>query len=125
MVGNNIDGFVAIDIEEFQNFEDLKSRLPLLLSNLECRGEWDVKLYQITKPYRILKKYGYYKIPSHGKLLLEYSYMDHPIRSINFWPNKIQMICSSLAVIENWNAKSNDHFLNYEIDVAVKTLFIS
>ena len=35
------------------------------------------------------------------------------------------MICSSLEVIENWNAKSNDHFLNYEIDVEVKTIFIS
>jgi hypothetical protein len=125
LVGNNIDGFVDIDIEEFQNFEDLKSRLPLLLSNLECRGEWNVKLYQITKPYRILKKYGYYKTPSHGKILLEHSYMDYPIKSIHFLPNKIQLICSCLEVIENWNAKSNEDFLNYEIDVEVKTIFIS
>jgi hypothetical protein len=124
LVGNNIDGFVGIDLVEFENFEDLKSRLPLLLYNLECRSEWNVKLYQITKPYKILKKYGYYKTPSHGELLLEYSYMDHPIKSLQFLPNKIQMICSSLEVIENWEAKSNEDFLNYGIDVEVRTVFI-
>jgi hypothetical protein len=125
LVGNTIDGFVTIDIEEFHNFEDLKSRLPILLSTIECRGEWNVKLFQITKPYRIIKKYGYFKTPSHGKLILEYSYMDYPIKSVNFLPNKIQMICSSLEVIENWDANSNEDFLNYGIDVEVRNIFIS
>lgn len=125
LIGNTIDGYVTIDIEELHNFEDLKSRLPTLLYTIECAGEWDIKLFQITKPYRIIKKYGYNKTPSHGKILLEHSYMDYPIKSVHFLPNKIQIICSCLEVIENWNAKSNEDFLNYEIDVAVKTIFIS
>jgi len=44
---------------------------------------------------------------------------------MNFKPNKIQIIVFSLEVIENWEAKSNEDFLNYEIDVEVKTIFIS
>ena len=125
LIGNNIDGYVNIDIKEFQNFNELRSILPLLLSNLECSGEWNVKLFQITKPYKIIKKYGYFKTPSHGKLILEHSYMDYPIKSINFLPNKIQIVGSALEVIENWNATSNEDYLNYEIDVEVKNIFIS
>ncbi len=124
LVGNNIDGFVGIDLVEFENFEDLKSRLPLLLSNLESWGEWELKLYQVTKPYRIIKKYGYFKTPSRGKLLLEYSYMDYQIKSVEFLANKIQIVGCNLEVIENWEAKSNEDFLNYAIDVEVRTVFI-
>lgn len=51
--------------------------------------------------------------------------MDYPLKSLHFLPNKIQTIGSSLEVIENWNAKSNEDFLNYEIDVAIKTIFTS
>ncbi len=124
LVGNNIDGFVGIDLVEFENFEDLKSRLPLLLSNLECWGEWELKLFQVTKPYSIIKKYGYFKTPSRGKLLLEYSYMDYQIKSVEFLANKIQIVGCNLEVIENWDAKSDEDFLNYEIDVKVRTVFI-
>ena len=124
LLGNNIDGFVDIKMEEFENFEDLKSRLPQLLFDIECWGEWKLALYQITKPFRIIRKYGYFKTPSRGKLILEYTYMDYPLRSIEFLPNKIQMVCSYLEVIENWKAKSNEDFLNYKIDVEVKTVYI-
>ena len=124
MIGNNIDGFVDIDVIEFQNFKDLKSRLPKLLYNIECAGEWNIRLYQITKPYKIIKKYGYFKTPSHGKFILEHSYMDYPIKLMQFLPNKIHIICSSLEIIENWNAKSNEDFLNYEIDVEVVNIFM-
>jgi len=76
LVGNNIDGYIDIDIIGFENFIDVESRLLSILSNLECRGEWDVKLYQIEKPYRIYKKYGYYKYPTKSKLIYEHSYMN-------------------------------------------------
>jgi hypothetical protein len=72
-----------------------------------------------------IKKYDYYKTPGPGKLILEHGYMDHPVRSLEFLPNRIQMICSWLQVIENWEAKSNEDFLNYAIDVEVTTVFIS
>jgi len=50
--------------------------------------------------------------------------MYNPLRSIAFLPHKIQMRCSYLEVIENWNAKSNEDFLNYEIDVQVRNIYI-
>lgn len=51
--------------------------------------------------------------------------MDHPIRSLEFLPTKIQMICFDLEVIENWEATSKEDFLNYAVAVEVRTVFIS
>jgi hypothetical protein len=125
LIGNNIDGYVNINKIEFDDFVSLKEKLTEILIKLECNGEWNVSLYQISKQYKIIKKHGYYMVPSHGKLILEHSYMDYPIKSINFLPNKIQIISSCLEVIENWNATSNEDFLNYEINVDIKNIFIS
>lgn len=50
--------------------------------------------------------------------------MDYQIKSVEFLANKIQIVGCSLEVIENWEAKSNEDFLNYEIDVEVTTMFI-
>jgi hypothetical protein len=125
IIGNNIDGYVNIDIEEFDNFEDLKHKLPGLLTKINCSGEWDLKLFQIAKTYKIIKKYGYYKTPSHGKLIFAHNYMDYPIKSVKFETNKIQVIGSSLEIVENWKAKSNEDFLNYEIDIEVKNIMYS
>lgn len=58
-------------------------------------------------------------------IILEHSYMDHRMKSFEFLPNKIQIVGCYLEIIENWNAKSNKDFLNYEIDVEVTTIFIS
>jgi hypothetical protein len=119
LIGNNIDGYVDIKKIEFENFESLKEKLPEILMNLECRGEWNVSLYQILKPYTLRKKHGYYNVPSHGKLIFEHSYMDYPIKTINFLPNKIQLVGSMMEIIENWNAKSDEDFINYEVCVDV------
>lgn len=94
-----------------------------MLLNLESWGEWELKLYQITKPYRIIRKYDYFKTPSRGKLLLEYSYMDYQIKSIEILPHKIQIVGSYLEVIENWEATSNEDFLNYAVDVEVRNIY--
>ena len=124
LLGNNIDGYVDIKIEEFKNFEDLKSRLPKMLLNIESWGEWELNLYQITKPFRIIKKYGYFKTPSRGKLILKHSYMEHRMKSISFLPHKIQIVGCYLETIENWEAKSNEDFLNYKIDGEVRNIYI-
>ena len=50
--------------------------------------------------------------------------MDHPMRSLEFLPNKIQLICSYVEVLENWDATSNEDFLNYAVAVEVRTVFI-
>ena len=76
LIGNNIDGFVNVGIIEFENFEVLKTRLPNIIKNLNFAGEWDLKLYQIPDQLQIKQLYGYYKVPTIGKLILEYSYMN-------------------------------------------------
>jgi len=123
LIGNNIDGRVDVDIVNFNNFEELKLSLPAILVNLECSGEWNLKLYQVPQQFKIIKKYGYYKVPSRGKLIFEHSYMDYHIKSVDFNGIKMEIIGSYMDIIENWDAKSDEDFLNYEIDIEVKTIF--
>lgn len=76
LIGNNIDGFVDVNIVEFEHFDDVKSRLPDLVKNMDYAGEWDLKLYQIDGILEIKRLYDYYRIPRKGKLILELSYMN-------------------------------------------------
>lgn len=122
LIGNSIDGCIDVDLIIFKDFEDLKTKIPSILANLECFGEWDLKLFQVTNPYKIIKKHGYYKTPNRGKLIFDHSYMDYNIKSVQFKNDKMEIIGSHMEIIENWNAKSNEDFLNYEIDIAIKTI---
>jgi hypothetical protein len=76
LMGNNIDGFVNVDIIEFENFEVVKSQLPNIIKNLKNEGEWDLKLYQIDTQLKIKHLYEYYRVPNKGKLILALSYMN-------------------------------------------------
>jgi len=118
MIGNNIDGMVDFDFREFKDFEELSCELLNILSNLECCGEWDISLYQVKAPYRIWKKYGYYKYPSNGKLILTHSYMDWPVREIKFKHKEIIFIGSLLDVSENWNEPELE-FLQYDLSIEI------
>jgi len=118
VIANPIDGFISFDTEEFNNFESLSKNLLSILLNLECCGEWDLKVYQTKKPYKIFKKYGYYKYPSNGKLIFKHSYMDLPVKNINFKKDLIEIIGSEIEVKENWE-NEHDDFLDYEIDLEI------
>jgi|GEM_PF-3844646 len=118
LIANPIDGFINVGIIEFKSFEDLSNNLLKIFLELECFGEWDIKIYQTKKPYKILKKYGYYKYPSNGKLILKHSYMYLPIRNINFKKGLIEIIGSEIEVKENWENEHED-FLDYEIDLEI------
>lgn len=122
LIGNNIDGYVSLNIITFRDFDDLKLRLPKIFYDLEYFGEWDLKLYQVANSFKIIKKYGYYKVPNSGKLIFQHNYMDLHIKKIIFKDNKMEMMGSEMNVIENWHAKSNEDFLNYEIDIDIKTI---
>jgi hypothetical protein len=50
--------------------------------------------------------------------------MEHRMKSIEFLPNKIQIAGCYLEVIENWNTQKREEFLNYEIDVEVRNIYI-
>jgi hypothetical protein len=39
LIGNNIDGRVNVWTEAFENFEEVKAKLPEIFSNLEYYGE--------------------------------------------------------------------------------------
>ena len=41
LIGNNIDGNVSLDSITFNDFEDLKLRLPQIFYTLEYSGEWE------------------------------------------------------------------------------------
>ena len=123
LIGNNIDGMVDFNFREFDNFKKLSDELLNILSNLKCCGEWDISLYQVKKPYSIREKYGYYKYPSNGKLILRHSYMDCPIRKIIYNANEIIFIGSILHVTENWH-KPNEEFHQYDLPLEILKLEI-
>lgn len=118
LIGNNIDGMVDFIFREFKDFQELSGEFLGILSNLECFGEWDINLYQVKKPYRIRKKYGYYKYPSNGKLILTHSYMDCQIKDIKFNDKEIILIGSLLDVSENWHDPTLD-FLQYDLSIEI------
>lgn len=76
LIGNIIDGFVNVNIIEFENYDAVKSLLPNIIKNLIFEGEWKLILYQISGPLRIRHLYGYYKVPFRGKKILHLSYMN-------------------------------------------------
>jgi len=76
LIGNDIDGFINIDIVKFENFEEVKENLPLMINSLKFEGEWNLSLYQIPNDFKIKHLYGYYRVPKKGKLILELSYMN-------------------------------------------------
>ena len=57
LIGNNIDGFINVDLITFIDFTELKAKMPSILINIEHSGEWDLKLYQVCNSFQIIKKY--------------------------------------------------------------------
>lgn len=124
LVGNRIDGFLDFQFHEFSSFEDVKKNLFDILSKIECNGEWEIKLYQVSKNYKIKRSYGYFKIPYRGKLIYTYSYMDCPIRQIIFDDELITCICIYMTNWENWHAADDEEFYNYNLTIEVEKIKI-
>lgn len=118
LIGNNIDGFVDFKFFEFDNFESVKEKLFDILTNIECAGEWDIKLYQVAPNYKIKRLYGYYKVPQKGKLIFTHSYMNSPIRQITFGKTNVIIIGADIDYCENWHDESKD-FENYDLFIEV------
>jgi hypothetical protein len=76
LIGNDVDGFVNVRIVEFDNFEEVKKKLPSIIKSLKFEGEWNLSLYQIPDDLIIKHLYGYYMVPKRGKLILEITYMN-------------------------------------------------
>lgn len=125
LIGNNIDGRVNIWTEVFQDFEEVKAKLPEIFSSLEYEGEWTLKLYQVPDKYAIHHKYGYYKVPSRGRLVFEYSYMVEG-EDIDFHITNSMIHVSSISKSkgETWNKKKGeeDDLKVYEEYVTVELI---
>lgn len=82
-IGNEIDGrLFCQDFHEFENFEELKEKLPDILKSIKGEGEWAFDLYQVPDNYRIWNRWGYYSYPNRGKSVLKHSYMNYSINAV-------------------------------------------
>ena len=123
LIGNNIDGSVNFEFSEFDCFEQVKEKLPQILFNIKGYGEWNLSLYQVDNEYKITKKYGYYKYPKKGKLLFSHTYMNLPIKDIQFKNNEIIFIGCQLDVEENWNTE--EVFFEKDLMIEVTKLILN
>lgn len=120
LIGNNIDGFVRFGIQEFENFEEVKKKLPKIIEELKYEGEWKLSLYQVADNYRISYQYEYYRVPNRGKMVFELSYMNTGII------NKV-FVCETLI---HFSCISKEVFKGYDnniepIDVEIYEDFYS
>jgi hypothetical protein len=58
LIGNNIDGFVNVDVITFNNYEEAMKVLPGIFNTLEFAGEWDLSFYQVPNNFTIESQYG-------------------------------------------------------------------
>lgn len=79
IIGNNIDGLVNFNFQEYESFKQLTCSLENVLKSIKGIDEWDINIYQVPFNYKIIHRYGYYKLPNPGKHILRHSYMNEPI----------------------------------------------
>jgi hypothetical protein len=110
LIGNNIDGWVDIDIIKFDSFQEVIENLPPLLENFTCDGEWNLAFYQVPEDYKILQKYGYYNYPSKGKVIFQLTYDRFPLQRIKVYIDNSLIHFSFIdkEVEENWDIDEED-----------------
>lgn len=123
LIGNKIDGYLNIDVQEFKNFEEVKKELPNLIRTLDFGGEWNLSFYQVPDKFMINLKWNYFSIPSKGKKIFELSYMNVYSEIEVFLSNSlIQFSFSETEALED--EESIDPKLNFEIYEAFHTIHL-
>lgn len=103
LIGNNIDGYVNVDVEEFLDFHAATKRLPEIFKTLDFAGEWNVSFYQVPNNWKIALKYGYYKVPKMGKKVFSFGYMHcGDENEIFLTPALIHIACITKNIDEQW-----------------------
>lgn len=124
LIGNDIDGSVNVDIEEFEDYEEVKEKLPTIFENLWFEGEWNLHLYQVPKNWKINYKYGYYRVPNKGKMVFEFSYM-HAGRKIQiFLTSTIIHIFCLTQDFDKWSGETYGESNQYPLDVFEESMTI-
>lgn len=124
LIGNDIDGRVNIDIIEFENYEEVKIRLPKIFENLWFEGEWRIHLYQVPQKWSINYKYGYYRVPRRGKLVFEFTYMHAGGRNGIFLTNKIIHIYCFTQVFDRWSDVTYGLEKSYPLKIYEKSITV-
>ena len=115
LIGNNIDGMVNVDVVKFQDFDEVKNKLPEIFGNLYYEGEWTMHLYQVPDKWSIHHRNKYYKIPSKGKVVFEFSYMNAGERNHIFITNTIIHIATLSKYFDRYWKENNDDSYNFKI----------
>ena len=104
VLGNNIDGFVNIGLEEFEDWEDFTKRFPDMYRAIRFSGEWSLNIYQVPDDYKIKYQYGYYKVPNKGKMIADIGYMQMAGEHMDVFVSNalIHFQSRTLECTENW-----------------------
>lgn len=125
LIGNNIDGYVDVDMIEFEDFEDVKSRLSDIIESINFAGEWDLKFYQVPDNYNIKLLYGYYKVPRRGKLIFELNYCRNIGEKIKVFINDAVIHFHLTTEFIKYDEESEDELLwNVDVDEEFLTILL-
>jgi hypothetical protein len=117
LVGNDIDGSVSVKLEEFKNWEDVKSRLKQIIETITFYGEWNLDFYEVPENYKIKLLYGYYKVPVKGKRLFQLSYDQYigNIIKLHLDDSMIHFYFLTEEVRLNENAEEHEDYMNVDV----------
>lgn len=106
LIGNEIDGRLSCPHNyNFKSFTDLRKRLPVILESIKGEGEWTFDLYQVPKDYKIWHRWGYFKYPNRGVKLFTYSYMNLPIKAVEFYKREVSFVGTRMGGYSSSNDK--------------------
>ena len=106
VIGNNIDGYISLGVEEFQNWEDFMQRFPDMYRHISFEGEWSLNIYQVPDDFKIKLKHGYYKVPNKGKMIADIGYMEIAGEQMDLFISNaiIHFQSRTIDATENWDA---------------------
>jgi hypothetical protein len=114
LIGNRIDGFLNFDKEKFNSFSEVQEWLPIIIDQLEEGGEWALELYQVPADFKIKRQYGYYEVPSKGKKVFKFNYMNSGKKIRTFVGNAVIHFCSQ-TIYKDVDNNSNPPIISYRV----------
>ncbi|WP_194976275.1 hypothetical protein [Aquiflexum lacus] len=67
LIGNSSYGYLNVKKVNFDCFEEVIKKLPIIINDLAFNGKWDLTLYQITGQYDLIEKSKNHFIPKKGR----------------------------------------------------------
>ena len=126
LIGNNVDGRVSVQLEEFKNWEDVKARLKRIIETMTFAGEWKLDFYEVSENYKIKLLYGYYKVPVRGKHLfhLQYDEFIGDIIKLHIDDSMIHFYFLSEDVRFDDNAETYEEYVKVDVNEDFLTILL-